>query len=248
MALTNKETLDLILKLRLNISKTENEKIIETLLNDNIDLIKDAASKVKSSYLSYDELIQESYLAFLNALNVFDLSRKISFKDFLKTYLVNKIKKADDEALSISSIPEDMTKKLNNLIDAEKALFKKLKRYPSDIEVIEYLKIKKEEHEELKNLASSILKVEIKKDDCISLYIESDDIKDESLDDDLDTLLLSFEILNDKEKKILSHYYGVFGKKKMSIDEISNLYNVSHERIRQIINLSLKKLRRQMED
>lgn len=51
------------------------------------------------------------------------------------------------------------------------------------------------------------------------------------------------ESLEEREKKILSLYFGLYGEKQMTLKEISGEMNMSSERVRQIANTSLTKLR-----
>jgi RNA polymerase primary sigma factor len=49
--------------------------------------------------------------------------------------------------------------------------------------------------------------------------------------------------LSDKEKSILIHYYGIAGRQAMSLEELSKKYDISTERVRQIKEKAIKKLR-----
>ena len=51
------------------------------------------------------------------------------------------------------------------------------------------------------------------------------------------------ECLQDRENKILSLYFGLHGEKQMNLKEISEEMNISSERVRQIVNTSITKLK-----
>lgn len=74
----------------------------------------------------------------------------------------------------------------------------------------------------------------------VNIYIEADqDLKAESLASDIEEML---DMLTDKEKDILKKAYGI-GMKEHSLEEIGRIYQLSRERVRQIKEKAIRRLK-----
>ena len=84
-------------------------------------------------------------------------------------------------------------------------------------------------------------------DECVDLhvnFVESEDIEDHM--DEIDNRQLLSEVmdvLNDREHSIISMYYGINGYEPMTLTEIGEKFGLTKERVRQVVDISMKKLR-----
>jgi len=80
-----------------------------------------------------------------------------------------------------------------------------------------------------------------------NLTIQLTDNKD--FRDEIDKKLISnglkeiVETLSERESKILIQYFGLFGEEQMTLDKVGNLFRISRERVRQILDKAIGKLK-----
>ena len=124
-------------------------------------------------------------------------------------------------------------------------------REPTDAELAKAMKMKVQEIEELKKLSVTSLSLDapLAGDEDIDLI---DMVADPSEDPALESLHyeslgyevdMALEALTAREAKILRHYFGLAGEKKKTLEEIGTMMGLTRERIRQIKEEALRKLR-----
>ena len=74
-------------------------------------------------------------------------------------------------------------------------------------------------------------------------FIENDDFSDMKSSEEQKIISMLNTCLNDRERDIVSYYFGLNGKKEMTLEEIGNIFGLTKERIRQIKEGAFKKLR-----
>jgi len=241
---------DLILKIKTEFDDLKKQELIEELLKIYLPLIKEEVQKIDTDELEIEDLMQEGYLAFIKAIENYDLTKNVSFEDFLRRSIKSKIKDAIEEYKNTLSIPEHISNELNMVMDKEQELFNNLKRPATLNEVAIALDITVDELKELKSYALNALSIDnanLEKP-LIELVNNYNTVDEEDDIDDIDSLKLSMETLNEREKEVVKMYYGLDGYEKLTNLEISKKLNISKEKVRQIITLSKIKLKREMED
>ena len=127
-----------------------------------------------------------------------------------------------------------------------------LDREPTDDELGEEIGISSEKVSRLKaaSIRPASLDAPVSDDDLTKFGESVEDeqartpfelLRDKDLHNDVDGLL---EALNDREKKIISQRFGFDGGARKTLEEIGRKLGVSRERIRQLENVALSKLRR----
>ena len=250
MKYTNDEIIDLI-KRRSNLSIKE--KIDEEILKDHLFLAEEIAKKYETKDFLYDDLYQEALISIMNNIDNYDYTKKISFIDFISRKIEKDILNYIENEKKYLIDSEHLTKKLNEILDAEDELYVRLKRFPYEDEVASTLNLSIDELREFKSYALEILGLVNNEENKSKLLKEIINSKDSSSDDDIDknlkeAIMLSLNTLNDTEKDIISMYYGLNGIYKKSIDEICDIYEISSEKLRQLVKKIERKLKRQMED
>ena len=148
-------------------------------------------------------------------------------------------------------IPVHMVEKINTIHKAENELKDKLKRNPSLDElakktrmtVIQVKKIK--DAMKVQNSLNSTIH-----DDGVSELIDViEDVDSENPVDKLSVELIQerilniFDVLNEREAKVLTMRYGLFNTEPKSLEEVGKRISVTRERVRQIERAAIKKLR-----
>ena len=223
----------------------------EQIVKKYIPLVKYIASRVmigKSKYIEYEDLVSYGLLGLMDALNKFDENRGMKFS----TYASIRIKGAMiDELRKNSPISKGAMDKLNRYNDAVEILQKKLLREPSNSEIAESLGINVSEIGEIENYINYISIVSLEdlifsEDDDIPLIGTIVDPKspspEKSLEEkeELQYLTKALDILNEKDKTVLSLYYY----ERLTLKEIGKILNVSESRVCQLHSRAIIHLRK----
>lgn len=231
-----------------NGDKIARKKFIES----NLRLVVDIVKKYNGYGLSYLDLIQEGNLALIFAVDRFDVTLGYRFSTFATIIINQKVSRAIHFKGSQIRLPEYINKKLIILKKTYVYLYNKLGRDISYLDLSKELEISVEEIEYLYSLQNSTLSLNTKLNDeddieIMDLIPSLDNIEDEYLKKDLlekMLLLIDKSNLSDKEKNVILLRYGFVGEKIWTLKEIGKIYNVSGERIRQIEDRALRKIRK----
>lgn len=223
----------------------------EELVKKYIPLVKYIASRViigKTKYIEYEDLVSYGMLGLMDAINKFDETRGMKFS----TYASIRIKGAMiDELRRNSPISKGAMDKLNRYNDAIEKLQKKLERDPSDGEIAKFLQISVKEMMEIENYINYISVVSLEDlifsdDDDIPLMGTIEDNKSPSPEksfeekEELEYLAKALDMLNEKDKTVLSLYYY----EGLTLKEIGKVLSVSESRVCQLHSRAIVHLRK----
>jgi RNA polymerase primary sigma factor len=144
-----------------------------------------------------------------------------------------------------------VVEKLNKIVRSERKLRAELGREPTSDEVAKDLDLTVDEVDHIRRSAQ--IPVSLEKpvgDDEESefghfLTDENEPLPEEYVEETLrkDTLKHILAMLSQRERRVLEQRYGLNGERPRTLDEVGRTFNVTRERIRQIENQTLKKLR-----
>ncbi|MDW8799644.1 FliA/WhiG family RNA polymerase sigma factor [Clostridium sp. A1-XYC3] len=227
--------------------------IKEELVKKYIPLVKYIASRViigKTKYIEYEDLVSYGMVGLMDAINKFDDTRGMKFS----TYASIRIKGSMiDELRKNSPISKGAMDKLNRYNDAVDKLQKKLGREPEDKEISQLLQISLKEIMEIENYINYISIVSLEDlifsdDDDIPLIGTIEDDKSPSPEktleekEELEYLAKALDLLNEKDKTVLSLYYY----EGLTLKEIGKVLTVSESRICQLHSRAIVNLRKAM--
>lgn len=228
-----------------------NLDVKEELVKKYIPLVKYIASRViigKTKYIEYEDLVSYGMLGLMDAISKFDETRGMKFS----TYASIRIKGAMiDELRKNSPISKGAMDKLNRYNDAVERLQKRLGREPSDEEITGELKISLKEMMEIENYINYISIVSLEdlifsEEDDIPLIGTIEDDKspspEKSLEDkeELEYLAKAIDMLNEKDRTVLSLYYY----DGLTLKEIGQILSVSESRVCQLHSRAIVHLRK----
>lgn len=226
----------------------------EELVKKYIPLVKYIASRViigKTKYIEYEDLVSYGMLGLMDAISKFDNTRGMKFS----TYSSIRIKGAMiDEIRKNSPISKGAMDKLNRYNSAIEKLQKTLGREPSDKEIAHELKMTLKEMMEIENYINYISIVSLEdlifsEDDDIPLIGTIQDNKspspEKSLEEkeELEYLAKALDMLNEKDKTVLSLYYY----EGLTLKEIGKVLSVSESRVCQLHSRAIIHLRSAMQ-
>ncbi|NMM61437.1 FliA/WhiG family RNA polymerase sigma factor [Clostridium sp. P21] len=226
----------------------------EELVKKYIPLVKYIASRViigKTKYIEYEDLVSYGMLGLMDAISKFDDTRGMKFS----TYSSIRIKGAMiDEIRKNSPISKGAMDKLNRYNFAVERLQKTLGREPSDKEIANELNMTLKEMIEIENYINYISIVSLEdlifsEDDDIPLIGTIQDNKSPSPEktleekEELEYLAKALDMLNEKDKTVLSLYYY----EGLTLKEIGKVLSVSESRVCQLHSRAIVHLRGAMQ-
>ena len=229
----------------------------DELINSNLRLVIYIAKNYTNKGLSYLDLIQEGNLGLISAVDKFDYTKGYRFSTFA-TYLIKQsILQALYQNSHIIRIPQYLLEDLKKISDAEKKLTNILSRKPTSEEIAKELnyEFSAKKIDEIKSYDTQTISLDKKIGDnetTISDFIQ-DDLNDDPYQftnkilnyENIDKLL---SVLTDREKEVIKYRYGLKDDKKYSLIEIGKIFNISSERVRQIEEKALSKLKQYLKD
>ncbi|HIS75078.1 TPA: sigma-70 family RNA polymerase sigma factor [Candidatus Galligastranaerophilus intestinavium] len=235
-------------------SRKEAQIAKKKLVQANLRLVVSIAKKYTGQGILFMDLVQEGSLGLIKAAQRFDYSKGFKFSTYATWWIKQTIIRAIANSSRSIRIPVHMSDKIRMLKKAIVKLSVQKGSEPTDEELSDYLKI---DVKKVKSIKRAMIKepvsldTPVAQDLCLEDYISDDENKlpeisteKEFLNKDIISIL---DILNQKERFIILNRFGLGERKTKTLEELGRILGFSKERIRQIENEALKKLRRSQE-
>ena len=216
----------------------------------NLRLVIKVAQKYKGRGLDFMDLVQEGNSGLIHAVDKFDPEKGFKFSTYATWWIRQSITKAITEHGKTIRISPFIQEKLTKIRKAENALVLELGREPTDEEIANKIGLTLKEIKNLRRFDVNTTSIDATMGDSNnSLHEMISDTEDPCYFEIEERLAIKnireyMECLTDKEKRIITLRYGIGKEGGLSLDEIGNMMNLTRERVRQIEELALKKMRR----
>src|SRR3989344_2296671 len=231
-------------------------KALDKLVRANLRFVISVAKQYQNQGLSLSDLINEGNLGLIKAAQRFDETRGFKFISYAVWWIRQSILQAIAEQSRIVRLPLNKIGQLNKINKTFAKLEQIYEREPSADEISETLDLSSGDITEslLANQRHHSLDAPVNQNQEDPLFNLLDTIKDdneatsphrklmlESAQKDINRAL---DTLPKNEKKILEYYFGLNGCQPKTLDEIAFVFDLTRERIRQIKEKAVRKLKR----
>ena len=231
--------------------KTAREVLITSNLRLVVSIAKKYISKTKIPFL---DLIQEGNIGLVTAVDKWDYSLGYRFSTYATWWIKQAISKIVVEQSRLIRVPVHIIEQLSKLNKTTTELFQELNREPTTLEIAKRMDIEEKKVKELRAIIKDPISIDQTLNDEEDTTI-GDLVADDSIEDPIENMYHAemsnsitkvLQTLDKREAEILSLRYGLGGTKACTLEEIGMTYGLTKERIRQIENKALTKLRHPM--
>ncbi len=225
---------------------------LEQMTKANLRFVVSVAKQYQNQGLALSDLINEGNIGLIKAAQRFDESKGFKFISYAVWWIRQSIMQALVEHSRMVRLPLNKIGSFSKINKIMIRFEQNFEREPSKDELAEILNVSVRDVEEmLKGMTRhSSMDAPIGEDEKATMAdltadINSrtviDDLYNESLRNDVKDILAT---MNTRDAAILSCYFGINGEQQMGLDEIGSRFHLTKERVRQIKEKAIRKLRK----
>ncbi len=227
------------------------DEALDKLVRSNLRFVVSVAKKYQNQGVSLSDLINEGNLGLIRAAHKFDETKGIKFISYAVWWIRQAILQALAEQSRIVRVPLNRAGTLHRIGKRSSALQQELGREPTVEEIAEGMDISEDEVAKTLSISQSHLSLDAPmtpgEDNKLLDYLPDtqspgpdDKTFERALSDSIENVLGS---LKEREAKILKLYFGLENQEAMTLEEIGGLLGITRERVRQIKEKALARLR-----
>ena len=225
-------------------------KALEKLTKSNLRFVVSVAKQYQNQGLSLSDLINEGNLGLIKAAEKFDETRGFKFISYAVWWIRQSILQAIAEQSRIVRVPLNQVGSVSKINRILSKFEQEFERRPSVDEISERVDIPEDKVDEAMMANARHVSVDAPfvdgEDNSLLDVLINDDapmadrqLVIESLRSEIATVL---QTLNDRERAVITAFYGI-GQQEMTLEEIGHKYGLTRERVRQIKEKAIRRLR-----
>ena len=221
----------------------------QKLVTHNLRFVVAMAKKFQGQGVPFEDLINEGNLGLIRAVRTFDETRGFKFISYAVWWITQRIRTAIQKTGRVVRLPSHITESIGKLYRKSLELEQEYEREPSTEELAEISDTTIKWIEDLVKAYSGPVSLEDSsiEDRPLIEYLTSSDPRPEmqlmqdSLKNEISNLVKTLKI---RESQVLTEYYGLGEDDPKTLEQIGEILNLSSERVRQIKERALQRLRK----
>ena len=230
--------------------KKGDQKALETLTRANLRFVVSVAKQYQNQGLSLPDLINQGHLGLIKAAERFDETRGFKFISYAVWWIRQSILQAIAEQSRIVRLPLNQVSSVNKISQVLSRFEQENERRPSVDEISEQVDLPLEKIDEALSINGKHVSVDAPFADGEDNSLLDVLVNDNSPSADKQLVLESLRqeiqkalsCLNERERMIIEAYYGI-EQPEMTLEEIGTRYGLTRERVRQIKEKAIRRLR-----
>jgi RNA polymerase primary sigma factor len=225
------------------------------MIRSNLRLVVKIAHDYANLGLPLLDLISEGNIGLMKAVERFDPAKGGKLSTYAAWWIKQSIKRALANQSKTIRLPVHLVDKISKMRRVALQMSEELGREPTDDELAEEVGLSSGKISQLKTVSirPASLDAPISDDDStefgeivgdLEALTPFEQLRDQNLRDEVSDLLA---VLDEREKKIIFSRFGLDGGKAKTLEEVGKKFGVTRERIRQLQNIALMKLRRALQ-
>ncbi len=226
------------------------KEALEKLTKANLRFVVSVSKQYQNQGLSLPDLINEGNLGLIKAAKKFDETRGFKFISYAVWWIRQSILQALAEQSRIVRLPLNQVGSLNRINKILSRFEQENERAPSTDEIADKLEVPKEKITDTLRVAGRHVSVDapfVEGEDNTLLDVlpntsspkTDNSLMKESLSNEIERALAT---LTDRERDIVRYFFGI-STKEMTLEEIGNKFDLTRERVRQIKEKAIRRLR-----
>nr|WP_296990701.1 RNA polymerase sigma factor RpoD/SigA [Prevotella sp.] len=230
--------------------KKGDRKALERLTKANLRFVVSVAKQYQNKGLSLPDLINEGNLGLIKAAEKYDETRGFKFISYAVWWIRQSILQAIAEQSRIVRLPLNQVGSVNRIARELNKFEQENERKPSVEEMADRIDLPEEKIAEAMKINTHHVSMDAPfadgEDNSLLDFLPNTDspstdnvLDQESLRTEIGRVL---DVLNDREQKVIKAFFGI-GMQEMTLEEIGDKYNLTRERVRQIKEKAIRRLR-----
>ena len=224
---------------------------INELVSCNLLLVVPIAKRYYGCGLPLLDLIQEGNLGLIKAAQKYDGTKGWRFSTYATYWIRQSISRALGDQSRTIRIPANMVELLGKIRKATNELILKNHRQPTDEEIAKYLNEDLEKVQTILDISQAVSSLDVAVDEDGETSV-GDLVADHNAESGYGNLVKEansqivravLDTLPTREGEIMKMRFGIDREKAMTLEEVGKVYGITKERIRQIENKAIRKLR-----
>src|ERR671919_1792461 len=231
--------------------RTGDPEALDKLVRSNLRFVVSVAKKYQNQGVPLSDLINEGNLGLIRAAHKFDETKGIKFISYAVWWIRQAILQALAEQSRIVRVPLNRAGTLHRIGKRANALLQELGREATHAEIADGMDITEEEVAKTMSISQTHLSLDAPltpgEDNKLLDYLPDNvnpgpdsETFEHALTESIEEVLST---LKEREAKILRLYFGLDGPEPMTLEEIGSLLGITRERVRQIKEKALSRLR-----
>ena len=233
--------------------KSGDQAALDQLVRSNLRFVVSVAKQYQNQGLGLPDLINEGNLGLVKAAQRFDETRGFKFISYAVWWIRQSILQAVAEQSRIIRLPMNQVGAISKVKKAASVMEQDLQRKPTVAEIAEAVNMTEDKVENLLSLNAHHISTDAPIDDdgdanFLDVFVQDDAVDtDKGVEEESENKAIrrSLDKLSERERQIVSLYFGVGKPREYSLEEIAMMFDISRERVRNIRDKALKKMKSQ---